>query len=244
MKRHTLRPLAAMIACAALVGCGGETGGTRTPDELVDKFADAMERGDGAAVRSMIHTESDKQKQFTALMGEVAQFLGDAKTLHEKAKAKFGEKFTTDQSVPFAEMTDELARLRQAEIRIDGDQATIVKQGDGEGSMIGELTMRKVDGVWYLAANEKALSQMQLLKDELPRLQKLTQQTLEAVENSETFDQFQEKKAEITKKIMEEMIKAPANGKAPKSPSDEGTEAPKSPSGEGTEAPEPPGAAG
>jgi hypothetical protein len=134
--------LAGSLAAAA---AAAETDPT-TPKGALRAFYEALEAGDPASVRASFQTSSDAEKQ---LADAYAAQLTAAKALGEAARAKFAAAGDTlGRGLP---VRDEIARLADAQVKIDGARATVRLPGQAR-----PLTMIQADGRWRIALADYA----------------------------------------------------------------------------------------
>jgi hypothetical protein len=117
-----------------------------TPKGALRGFYEAMEAGDAAGVRASFYTTTDAEKQ---LADAYAAQLTAAKALGEAAKAKFAS--AGDALSKGLPVRDEIARLDAADVKVDGNRATVRLAG-----LARPLTMVQSEGRWRLALADYA----------------------------------------------------------------------------------------
>jgi hypothetical protein len=137
MRRTNQLWVALIIAAAGLLGgCGGSD--TSTPKATVKTFADALNRGDAAAVKAVTINVDPK---FIDIM---TSLVSSNKALENAAVAKFGA-----DGNGLAEDSKILGNIDKsldtAEIKEEGDTATVKTKDSPE-----PLTLKKVDGQWKI----------------------------------------------------------------------------------------------
>ena len=117
-----------------------------TPKGALRAFYESLEAGDAAGVRASFQTASEPEKQ---LADAYAAQLTAAKALGDAARAKFAAAGDTlSRGLP---VRDEIARLSDAQVKIDGPRATVRLPGQAK-----PLTMIQADGRWRIALADYA----------------------------------------------------------------------------------------
>lgn len=104
-------------------------------------FAKVLEAGNAADVKAAC-TGTDKEM---AIVDGMVEVLGAMKSLSRAAVAKFGDAgkgIMQEQENPGEQIKKQ---VESAEIKIEGDNATITAKGEGE-----PLKLKKVDGKWKI----------------------------------------------------------------------------------------------
>ena len=129
----------AVFAVAWMAGCKGDLS---TPKGAAKTFATAMEKGD-AATAQKASTGADPK-----LVASMATAMGNVKKMRDAAKSKFGasaDSFGTTQGHDFSDYEQ---KLDDADVKEQGDTATITpKQGQ-------PMKLKKVDGDWKVDLSE------------------------------------------------------------------------------------------
>jgi len=159
-------------------------GGYASPQALIGRFVEAMERGDGAAVRAMFHATTRAEQNVARLAGDLADFLGELADLRRGAAQKFGPQASA--SVPFGDMAQELDGLSRAAVQTDGERAWIANARGG----IYDMRMQRIGGAWYIAVNERAIQDFARLDQELLHMRSVIQATRGALSYSRSLDEF------------------------------------------------------
>jgi len=130
------------VSCHALLcGCGGSSSGgstdLSTPKAAVKTVADALRRGDAAALKNATINGDP------AFIDMMASMMSSTKTLTDAAVAKFGD---AGKTISNSKMPDFDKSLDNADVKEEGDTATVTpKDGNGE-----PVKLKKVDGQWKM----------------------------------------------------------------------------------------------
>jgi len=137
------------LAVAALIFVGTPAlaaSDPSTPKGALKAFYEALEAGDAAGVRASFSTASEPEK---LLADAYAAQLSAAKALGDAARAKFAA--AGDALSRGLPVRDEIARLADAQVKIDGPRATVRVPGQAK-----PLTMLQADGRWQIALADYA----------------------------------------------------------------------------------------
>jgi hypothetical protein len=135
-----------------------------SPKAAARSLYQAVDRSDAQAIREVLHTETDQQRQ---LADAFAEFLVSSKRLAETAKAKYGA--AADPFVQGAVAAEDIARIESAEVQEESPGVASIAL---PGMLKASRFRRGEDGKWRLiitdfagAAPERIQSQIAMTRD-------------------------------------------------------------------------------
>ncbi|MBN2492782.1 MAG: hypothetical protein JXQ29_18180 [Planctomycetes bacterium] len=151
--------IALLLSLAALcAGCGGrpaEGPSSASPEALLARFADAIERLDGAALAGCLDPASPGTKPVAALLTAAAKMLERQRDFDAAVRARFGagsiERFTGGPEGMPVELVRRLETLRRdARVEVEGTTARVMPGGEDPELRAAEpARMVQRDGVWF-----------------------------------------------------------------------------------------------
>lgn len=145
MRSFTQLTVAGVVLCVLGLIAGCEGSEYSTPKGAAESLAAAMEKGDVEGVKRASAGGDPK-----AVEG-MTKVVAAMKELNDAAVAKFGDQGKGIASNGPGGDLDMARKVREAEVKIEGDTVTLTVKGDDD-----PLKLKKVDGEWKVDLSEMA----------------------------------------------------------------------------------------
>lgn len=134
-----------------------------TPQATAKSLYTAVQAQDGAAIREIFYTGDDSEKDLAA---SFADMLVAGKKLEDAVRTRYGG---GDTPSPGMMSKDELAKIDQAKVELQGDTAQLLPAGQAR-----PLKFKQVAGRWKLLVSDYAGATRENLPQQLETLKKMT----------------------------------------------------------------------
>lgn len=120
-----------------------------SPRGALKLLAGAMESGDVAAVKGLLQADNPTEQKMADSMAEMAAAIAQ---LRQSAVTAFGKEGAMPLTGDSNTTAEDLARIDQAEEKIEGDTAILSINAPGAAP----ITLKQVDGKWVVPMSEMA----------------------------------------------------------------------------------------